>query len=104
MSTMGHQSRLAAIWLAQALLIVVCLYVFLHVWQRDIRVPLGFSFDTLQALMQSKSTLDNGWWWSNPMLSAPYTLDELSFPTNSNVDQALVWMASGEREVVARLG
>ena len=93
MRTTVHKSKLAAIWIAQALLIVACLYVFLHGWKRDIRVPLGASDDTLVALMQSKSTIDHGWWWSNPMLGAPYTLDELAFPTNSNVDQALVWVA-----------
>ena len=42
--------------------------------------------------MQSKSTIDNGWWWFNPMLGAPFGLDELAFPANSNVDQAIVWV------------
>lgn len=99
---LGERTSSAAIWLTQALLIVVCLYVFLHGWQRDIRVPLRFSVDSLPALMQSKSTLDNGWWWSNPMLGAPYALDERAFPNNSNVDQALVWMAGqGTRNIAA---
>ena len=44
--------------------------------------------------MQSKSTVDNGWWWFNPMLGAPFGLDELAFPANSNVDQAIVWAVS----------
>lgn len=41
--------------------------------------------------MQSKSTVDNGWWWFNSMLGAPFGLNELAFPANSNVDQAIVW-------------
>jgi len=84
----------AAIVVGHALLIAAVLFVFLGGWRRDLRVPLSFSSDSLVALMQSKSTVDNGWWWSNPMLSAPSSLDELAFPTNSNVDQAIVWAVS----------
>ncbi len=57
-------------------------------------MPLSFSSNGLLALMQSKSTVDNGWWWFNPMLGAPFGLDELAFPANSNVDQAIVWAVS----------
>ena len=84
----------AEIAFAQALLIAAVLYVFLGGWRRDFRVPLQFSSDSLLALMQSKSTVDNGWWWSNSMLGAPFALDELAFPANSNVDQAIVWAVS----------
>jgi hypothetical protein len=84
----------AQIALGQSLLIAACLYLLLGVWHRDIRVPLAFSSDTLWFLMQSKSTVDNGWWWSNPRLGAPFALDELAYPSNSNVDQAIVWAVS----------
>ncbi len=80
--------------LGQALLIAATVYVFLQGWRRDIRIPFGFSTDSLLYLMQSKSTIDNGWWWINPMLGAPSVLNELAFPSNSNVDQAIVWMIS----------
>jgi len=86
--------RTTLIALAQALLIAACLFLFLQGWRRDFGVPLSFSSDSLLALMQSKSTIDNGWWWFNPMLSAPVGLDELAFPANSNVDQAIVWSVS----------
>ena len=78
----------------QAFLIAACLYVFLRGWDRDIRVPLHFSIDSLIALAQSKSTVDNGWWFFNPMLGAPSGFDALAFPANSNVDQAVVWTVS----------
>ena len=78
--------------IGQALLIAAALYLFLGGWQRDFGVPLGFSSDTLWFLMQSKSTLDNGWWWSNPRLGAPFAFDALAYPSNSNVDQSIVWM------------
>jgi phosphoglycerol transferase len=79
---------------AQALMIGAAIYVFLRGWRRDIRVPLTFSSDSLFYLAQSKSTVDNGWWWFNPRLGAPLGLDELAFPSNSNVDQLLVWAIS----------
>ena len=91
-----HRSTLRSVQivLGQALLLAAALYFFLQGWRRDIGVPLGFSSDSLLALMQSKSTVDNGWWWFNPMVGAPLGLDELAFPANSNVDQAIVWMVS----------
>jgi phosphoglycerol transferase len=58
------------------------------------RVPLWFSIDSLFYLMQAKSTIDNGWWWFNPRVGAPFGLDQLAFPANGNVDQVIVWLAS----------
>jgi hypothetical protein len=58
------------------------------------RHSLAFSSDSLWYLSQSKSTVDNGWWWWNPRLGAPYGLDEVRLPSNSTVDQALVWIVS----------
>ena len=82
--------------IGQAIFIAGMLYfVFLDGWRRNLSVPLQFSSDSLLALMQSKSTIDNGWWWSNPMLGAPFALDQLAYPANSNVDQAIVWLAGG---------
>nr|MBA2259502.1 hypothetical protein [Acidobacteriota bacterium] len=78
----------------QALLIAMLLYFLLEAWQRDLRVPLAFTSDTLWYLMQSKSTVDNGWWWWNPRLGMPLGLDEVAYPSNSTVDQALVWLVS----------
>jgi hypothetical protein len=83
-------------WLGagQALFIAVSLFALFRGWQRELRFPLAFSSDTLWFLMQSKSTVDNGWWWSNPRLGAPFGLEVLAYPSNSNVDQAIVWAVS----------
>jgi phosphoglycerol transferase len=83
-----------AIAFGQALFIAASLYLLLGGWHRDVRVPLKFSSDSLWFLMQSKSTVDNGWWWWNSRLGAPFSLDELAYPSNSNVDQAIVWVVS----------
>jgi hypothetical protein len=94
LSANGRRWTAAAIAGGQALLIAVCLFVFLRGWDRDFSVPISFWSDSLVAEMQSKSTVDNGWWWFNPMIGAPFGLDELQFPTNANVDQAIVWIVS----------
>jgi hypothetical protein len=79
---------------AQVFLMASLLYVLFAAWDRDIRVPLAFSSDTLWYLMQSKGTVDNGWWWFNPRLGAPFGLDTLAYPSNSTLDQAFVWTVS----------
>src|SRR5262245_17611118 len=86
--------RLLPLPLTQSLLIALALFVMCDGWQRDFRVPLGFVSDSLWYLAQAKSTVDSGWWWWNPRLGAPYGLDEVSFPSNSTVDQAVVWVVS----------
>jgi phosphoglycerol transferase len=86
--------RLLPLQLAQSLLIAVALFVMFDGWNRDFRVPLGFVSDSLWYLAQTKSTVDNGWWWWNPRIGAPHGLDEVSFPSNSTVDQAVVWVVS----------
>jgi len=80
--------------LGQTLLIAAVLCWYLPAWPRRVGVPLMFFSDSLVAQMQSKSTIDNGWWWFNPLVGAPFGLDLLAFPANSTVDQAIVWVVS----------
>lgn len=93
--TAGESTRGRAVFaIGQILLIAVLLFVYLRGWDRDFTVPLRFSRDSLSAGMQSKSTVDNGWWWFNPRVGAPFGLDELQYPADSNVDQVIVWVIS----------
>lgn len=94
LTSLRSAARRLSLPLVQAVVIAFALYILLEGWHRDIGIPLAFSSDTLWYLMQSKSTVDNGWWWWNPRLGAPYGLDEVAFPSNSTVDQALVWVIS----------
>ena len=94
LTSLRSAARRVPLPLVQAVVIVFALYVLLEGWHRDIGIPLAFSSDSLWYLMQSKSTVDNGWWWWNPRLGAPYGLDEVAYPSNSTVDQALVWIIS----------
>jgi len=78
--------------LAEATVAFVTLFVFLAGWRRDFRVPLAFTRDALEYLMQVKGTIENGWWWIHPRLSAPGVFEEVLYPSNTNVDQAIVWV------------
>ncbi len=62
--------------------------------ERAYRVPFDFSSDALVYLAQSKSTVENGWWWVNPREGAPLGMPALLFPSNTNVNQAFVWLVS----------
>jgi len=77
---------------APAALACLALYVMLEGWSRDFRVPVAFRYDALEYLMQVKGTLDNGWWWVHPRLSAPGVFEQVLYPSNTTVDQALVWI------------
>lgn len=82
-----------AIWsVGQASLVLVILYAALGGRQRDFHVPLQYSEDALEYLMQAQGTIQNGWWWTHPLLGAPGVFQELSYPSNTNVDQAIVWV------------
>ena len=45
---------------------------------RDFHVPVTFSADALEYLMQTKGTIENGWWWVHPRLGAPSTFVEVA--------------------------
>jgi len=42
--------------------------------------------------MQAKGTIENGWWWVHPRLSAPGVFTQVLYPSNTTVDQAIVWL------------
>ncbi|MEO7189850.1 MAG: hypothetical protein ABI051_02200 [Vicinamibacterales bacterium] len=83
-----------ALIISQPIVILVVTWLALHGWSRTFRAPLVYSGDALFYLAQSKTTIEQGWWWWNPSLAAPLGYHALAFPQNSNVDQALVWIAS----------
>ena len=76
---------------AEATLLFALLFFFLEGANRDFLVPLDFNGDALEYLMQVKGTIENGWWWVHPRLSAPGVFEQVQFPSNTTVDQAIVW-------------
>jgi phosphoglycerol transferase len=89
---MRTAARQAGLALAEAALAFATLWVFLEGWRRDFRVPVYFSHDALEYLMQVKGTIENGWWWIHPRLSAPGTFVQVLYPSNPSIDQAIVWL------------
>jgi phosphoglycerol transferase len=87
-------ARRLAVAAAHALAVAAAAVAMLGGPGRDFSVPLRFSGDGLVFGALSKGTFDNGWWWTNPWLSAPSTFDALAFPANANLDQLLVRGAS----------
>ena len=77
--------------IAEAGAIFALLFFFLGGGRRDFRVPLDFSGDALEYLMQVKGTIENGWWWVHPRLSAPGVFEQVQYPSNPTVDQVIVW-------------
>lgn len=79
-------------WGLPPLLVIVIVWLCMGGPAWKMRVPVAFSGDALFYLAQSKSTVEHGWWWFNPSLSAPSGLHALPFAQNTNVDQAIVWI------------
>ena len=85
------QQRL--VWAAQPVAIALALWLALGGTARNLAMPVAWGNDALFYLMQAKATIDNGWWWTNPAISAPSGYHALLFPQSANVDQAIVWLA-----------
>jgi phosphoglycerol transferase len=83
--------RLVALLALQAVLVAGTAVVGLGV-RRDLRAPLDYCVDALVFLAQSKGTVENGWWWANHRQGAPSGMQALLFPSNTNVDQAFIWV------------
>ena len=77
---------------AEAVSVFALLFFFLGGARRDFLVPLDINGDALEYLMQVKGTIENGWWWIHPRLSAPGVFEQVQFPSNPTVDQAIVWI------------
>jgi len=81
------------LWIAQPLVVSVALWLFIGGPSRSLTIPIAWGNDALFYLMQAKTTIDHGWWWTNPSLAAPSGYHALLFPQNANVDQVIVWLA-----------
>jgi hypothetical protein len=89
------QGVLRRLWLPSLFVAVCVIFYFAGGGgERDFRVPVTFYGDSLFPQMLAKTVLDHGWWWSNPSLSAPGVYPALAYPSNSNVDSAVIWVLS----------
>jgi phosphoglycerol transferase len=80
-------------WAAQPAMAGLALWLFLARTDRAFNVPVNDSPAALQTLVQAKSTLDHGWWWTNSSLGAPSGLHAALVPREASVDQLVVHAA-----------
>jgi phosphoglycerol transferase len=60
---------------------IVAAVVMLRLWQADLRVPFDYHDDGLYFGMMVKSTIEHGWFLTNPSLGAPGVLAMHDFPS-----------------------
>jgi phosphoglycerol transferase len=89
---MLSRTRTVLSLIAEAGSIFALLFLFLGGANRDFLVPLYLNGDALEYLMQVKGTIENGWWWVHPRLSAPGVFEQVQFPSNTTIDQVIVWV------------
>ena len=75
----------AATWLVPPVIVLLFVWLAFGGPHWDARVPVAYSGDALFYLAQSKTTIDHGWWWYNPSISAPFGYPALLFAQNTNV-------------------
>jgi phosphoglycerol transferase len=83
------------LWLTQPLLTGLVAWVALGGPDFSFSTPFVFSGEGLYYLAQAKATIDHGWWWTNPSLAAPSTLQAVLLPWGANVDQLVVKLVGG---------
>jgi len=87
--------QFAKLLAAQWLILAVILSVVLDLEKRDLRVPFsGLTGDAVYVISNVSAIIDTGWYWNNPRLSAPYTLDLRAFPSNNSVDYFFLFLVT----------
>jgi phosphoglycerol transferase len=81
----GYYATIAAV-------VILVLSIELKLPARNLTIPFVFQGDTLHHVLVVKAMIEQGWWWHIGRLSAPFSLDMISFPVGGNVDYALMWI------------
>ncbi|MGC9969656.1 MAG: hypothetical protein ABSE56_03595 [Bryobacteraceae bacterium] len=83
-----------AVHIFQILAIGFGLVAMLDLTRIDLSVPFNFAGDSVFVLSSITAIVRTGWYWSNPVLSAPFVSPVISLPANSSVDYAVAWVVS----------
>lgn len=67
----------------------VALLVY-RVWNANLHLSLGYSYDSRLVAMTVKGLRENGWWIHNPRLGAPFGQDMRDFPFSGQTTQLAV--------------
>ena len=70
------------------------MYSSLHLRHKDLSVPFNFWGDITYVLANVSAIIHTGWYWSNPLLSAPFGCPLIAFPQNASVDYTVVWLVA----------
>ena len=69
-------------------------FVFLRLWQADLRVPFDYDGDALYFEMVVKAVVDHGWFLTNPSLGAPGVLAMHDFPSADSLHLLVIKVMS----------
>ena len=62
----------------------------MRLWQCDLRIPFTYFGDAVWTSLAIKGTIDHGWWWFIPSLSAPAGLNFGAFPAMDNTQFLII--------------
>ncbi len=62
----------------------------LGVWRGEVGVPLQYGHDSFTNVLMIKTTIDHGWWMTNPSVGAPGGLEWHDYPFNPNLHMAVI--------------
>ena len=82
--------RRAPYWISLPAAVGLAIWLSLAGPERAFSVPINESSGALHYMAQAKATLDHGWWWTNPSLSAPSSLHAAVLPRVSSVDHTIL--------------
>jgi hypothetical protein len=77
--------------------LVLCgafLYIVLHLWSADFRIPFAYSGDAINNGFLIKGTIENGWYMSNPFTGMPFGSEIYDYPLNCNLDISIIKIVS----------
>lgn len=67
-----------------AALSIAILIFLMQLWKANLSVPLDYNADGLFSTIMVKGLIENGWYFNNKYLGAPFGLEMYDFPMADN--------------------
>ena len=84
MQRLNDRTRAFGAYVGAAVLSVAAAVFLLDLFKADLRVPFDYGGDALLYAFVTKSTIQNGWFWTNPSVGAPTGFDFYDFPASAH--------------------
>jgi len=81
-------------YLIATIISVLILIWVLQLWNSDLRVPFVYTSDALLNLMIIKGIVDNGWYFHNQFLGAPFSLEHYDYPFTDSFNFLIIKIIS----------